>query len=173
MAVRASAGVAPAMKRCALQVTGDLLAGLQHRQHVDETKHLYLDGLIPHAPVEDLLVPPREVKHRRGFGLEAGKNLPAEDLGLLFDVVGKRHGRSPSQGLPSRGLPKGGRPPEVSITRKWRMGAEARGRSEKTVEWKGGHTGPPLHNDEQHSGSLWLEGEPRSARMRSLPTARI
>src|SRR5215475_11665371 len=79
------------IEKILLQVAGDLLASLEHGEHVDETKHLHFERLIAHAPVEDLLIPPSKVKHRGRFGLQMRKNLPADYFSLLFELVGKRH----------------------------------------------------------------------------------
>jgi len=76
------------IKKILLEMASNLFAGLEHGEHIDESKHLYFEHLIAHAPIEDFFIPPREVKHRRRFSLQAGKNLPANDLGLLFDLVG-------------------------------------------------------------------------------------
>jgi hypothetical protein len=88
------------IKQLLLEMARHLGAGLEHGEYLNKAEHLDLERFMVHALVQNSLVPPREVRGRRGVCLEMAKKLAPDCLGLMFDFVGESHRRLPSLFFP-------------------------------------------------------------------------
>ncbi len=78
--------VLPHVVKVFVQVPRDRFARGEHRQHVDEAKHLHLDALVGHGPGHDPVVPPAALEHARLRIGQVAKQVAAKLLRGAFDV---------------------------------------------------------------------------------------
>ncbi len=69
-----------------LQMPRHASAFAQHRQHIDEAKHLHLDGFVAHGPFHEPFVPPAALQKRRPPRVEMAEQPAADFLSRPFDA---------------------------------------------------------------------------------------
>ena len=85
--IRAAAGSRVAHRpKILLQMPGDIAAIAEHRQHVDEAKHLHFHRFIAHGPFHEPLVPPAALQKREPPRVEIRKQPAADFLRRALDV---------------------------------------------------------------------------------------
>ena len=68
-----------------VQVPGQGVARIEHRQHVQQAEHLHLHRLVAHGPGHDPIVPPAALENARLPVGEVIEDVPADLVSRTFD----------------------------------------------------------------------------------------